>query len=131
MFRSNSIKYNNVILQHIFIYLYIYLFNYLYIFIYYLYIYFIYLSIWDIRTFCLWCTWYFIFAIILFLLVLLGDVRSRDDHRGGSKGLTKDGINDTASALFAEVKAIHSKAKKPKPGGAGYVNHIFSYDSKA
>ncbi|CAN0042323.1 unnamed protein product, partial [Scytosiphon promiscuus] len=33
------------------------------------------------------------------------------------KGITKDGINDTASALFAEVKTIYSKAKKPKLGG--------------
>ncbi|CAN0362210.1 unnamed protein product, partial [Ectocarpus sp. 12 AP-2014] len=46
--------------------------------------------------------------------------RGPRDERVGPKGMTKDGINDTASTLFAEVKAIFSKAKKQRPaGGSG------------
>ncbi|CAN0058555.1 unnamed protein product, partial [Ectocarpus sp. 6 AP-2014] len=49
-----------------------------------------------------------------------GGDRGPRDERVGSKGMTKDGINDTASTLFAEVKAIFSKAKKQRPaGGSG------------
>lgn len=36
----------------------------------------------------------------------------RDRVSGGGGGKAREGINDTASALFAEVKAIFLKAKK-------------------
>lgn len=69
------------------------------------------------RRFFFWPLFFFPISFLHFLF-FVWLTRPRDE-RVGSKGMTKDGINDTASTLFAEVKAIFSKAKKQRPAGGG------------